>query len=97
MEGVDDPEQVDDTVVDIDTQIKVAARIAAIGVEGEGKMAHWSLPDETRKSWDRRIPHYIRLRDHLVATSRIETSVVRLQVASLFATVFLRRDLLLAA
>lgn len=30
---------------------------------------HWSLPDETeaRKSWDRRIPHYIRLRDHLVA------------------------------
>lgn len=25
---------------------------------------HWSIPEETRKSWDRRIPYYMRFRDH---------------------------------
>jgi len=28
---------------------------------------HWSIPDETRKSWDRKIPYYVRLRDHFAA------------------------------
>ncbi len=27
---------------------------------------HWSTPDQTRKSWDRKIPYYMRLRDHFV-------------------------------
>ncbi len=25
---------------------------------------HWSIPEETRKSWDRRVPYYVRVRDH---------------------------------
>ena len=25
---------------------------------------NWSIPNETRKSWDRRIPYYVRFRDH---------------------------------
>ncbi len=24
----------------------------------------WSIPDETRKAWDRRVPYYVRVRDH---------------------------------
>lgn len=28
---------------------------------------HWTTPDESRKSWDRRIPYYIRLRDHIAS------------------------------
>jgi len=28
---------------------------------------HWSISDETRKSWDRRIPYYMRFRDHFAA------------------------------
>ncbi len=28
---------------------------------------HWSLPDGTRKSWDRRVPYYVRIRDHIAA------------------------------
>lgn len=28
---------------------------------------HWSIPSETRKSWDRRIPYYLRFRDHFAA------------------------------
>ena len=28
---------------------------------------HWSIPNETRKSWDRRIPYYVRFRDHFAA------------------------------
>ncbi len=27
----------------------------------------WSIPDETRKSWDRKIPYYMRFRDHFAA------------------------------
>ena len=27
----------------------------------------WSIPEETRKSWDRRIPYYLRFRDHFAA------------------------------
>jgi len=32
---------------------------------------HWSIPEETRKSWDRRIPYYMRFRDHFA--SKIES------------------------
>lgn len=28
---------------------------------------HWSITEETRKSWDRRIPYYMRFRDHFAA------------------------------
>ena len=28
---------------------------------------HWSIPEKTRKSWDRRIPYYVRFRDHFAA------------------------------
>ena len=28
---------------------------------------HWSIPDDTRKSWDRRVPYYMRFRDHFAA------------------------------
>ena len=28
---------------------------------------HWSIPEETRKSWDRRVPYYLRVRDHFAA------------------------------
>lgn len=28
---------------------------------------NWSTPDSTRKSWDRKIPYYIRFRDHFAA------------------------------
>ena len=28
---------------------------------------HWSIPEETRKSWDRRVPYYMRFRDHFAA------------------------------
>ena len=28
---------------------------------------HWSIPEETRKSWDRRVPYYVRVRDHFAA------------------------------
>jgi len=28
---------------------------------------HWSIPNETRRSWDRKIPYYMRLRDHFTA------------------------------
>ncbi len=28
---------------------------------------HWSIPEETRKSWDRRIPYYVRFRDHFAS------------------------------
>ena len=27
----------------------------------------WSIPDETRKSWDRRVPYYMRFRNHFAA------------------------------
>ncbi len=29
--------------------------------------ADWSIPVETRKSWDRKIPYYVRFRDHFAA------------------------------
>ena len=32
---------------------------------------HWSIPEEIRKSWDRRVPYYVRFRDHFA--SLIET------------------------
>lgn len=28
---------------------------------------HWSISEETRKSWDRKIPYYMRFRDHFAA------------------------------
>ena len=28
---------------------------------------YWSIPEITRKSWDRKIPYYVRLRDHFAA------------------------------
>ena len=28
---------------------------------------HWSIPEQTRKSWDRRVPYYVRFRDHFAA------------------------------
>lgn len=28
---------------------------------------YWSIPEETRKSWDRKIPYYVRFRDHFGA------------------------------
>ena len=28
---------------------------------------YWSIPEKTRKSWDRRIPYYVRFRDHFAA------------------------------
>ena len=28
---------------------------------------HWSTPDETRKSWDRKIPYYMQFRNHFAA------------------------------
>ena len=31
------------------------------------KISDWSIPDETRKSWDRRVPYYLRFRDHFAA------------------------------
>lgn len=34
---------------------------------------HWSIPDETRKSWDRRIPYYMRFRDHFAAMIEVGT------------------------
>ncbi len=34
----------------------------------------WSIPDETRKSWDRKIPYYMRFRDHFAAM--IETGAL---------------------
>jgi len=35
---------------------------------------HWSIPEETRKSWDRRIPYFIRFRDYF--TSMIESGLL---------------------
>jgi len=35
---------------------------------------HWSIPDETRKSWDRKVPYYVRLRDHF--TTMIEAGTL---------------------
>ncbi len=28
---------------------------------------HWSIPESTRKSWDRRVPYYLRVRDHFAS------------------------------
>ncbi len=28
---------------------------------------YWSTPDEVRKSWDRKVPYYMRFRDHFAA------------------------------
>ncbi len=36
-------------------------------------MLHWSIPDDTRKSWDRKIPYYIRFRDHFAAMIKAGT------------------------
>ena len=35
---------------------------------------HWTIPEETRKSWDRRVPYYVRVRDHF--TTMIEAGTL---------------------
>lgn len=39
------------------------------------KTASWSIPDNTRKSWDRKVPYYLRLRDHFAAMIEAGTLV----------------------
>ncbi len=36
-------------------------------IENIPQAIYWSIPAKTRKSWDRRIPYYVRFRDHFAA------------------------------
>jgi DNA-binding GntR family transcriptional regulator len=37
------------------------------------QIIHWSIPNETRKSWDRKIPYHIHFRDHFASMIEAQT------------------------
>ena len=37
------------------------------------QIIHWSIPNETRKSWDRKIPYHIHFRDHFASMIEVQT------------------------